>query len=89
MILHAEQGERLVAEPLERVVVQVNVGQLNIVGVDGIRVHGEIVIVRGDFNFAGGIVANGVITAMMTELELVGLAAESETAKLVPEEAAA
>src|SRR3569833_3049784 len=38
-----------------------------------------------DLDFAGSVVANGVVTAMVSEFQLIGLAAECESAKLVSE----
>ena len=83
VVLDAEERERLVAQAFERLVVEVDVGELDLVGVDGVGIDGEVVVVGGDFDFAGGVVANGMVAAVMAELELVGFAAEGESAELV------
>ena len=70
VVLHAEQRQRLVAQAFERLVVQVNVGQLHFVPVDRVRVDGEVVIVRHDFHLAGEIVAHRMVAAVVPELEL-------------------
>ena len=72
VVLHAEERQRFVAQAFERLVVQVNVGQLDLVGVDGVGIDSEVVVVRRDFYLAGRVVAHWMIAAVMAELELVG-----------------
>ena len=57
VVLDAEERQRLVAQAFERLVVQVYVGQLDLVGVDGVGIDGEVVVVGGDLDLAGGVVA--------------------------------
>src|SRR5579885_3588563 len=71
MILDAEDGQPLVAEPLERLVVQVDVARLD-VRRQRRRVDGEPVILRGDLDLARPLVPNRVVGAAMAELELEG-----------------
>ena len=85
MVLHAEQRHRFVAKPFQRIVVQIDVGQFDVVGVDGIWVYGEVVIVCGDLYLTGRIITYRVIPAMVSEFQLVSFATESETAQLVAE----
>jgi len=73
MILHAEQRQRLVAQAFQRLIIQVNVRELDLVGVDGIRIDGKVVIVRRDLNLARRIVAHRVVAAMVPKLQLEGL----------------
>src|SRR5258708_27526126 len=40
VVLHAEQRQRLVAQAFDRLVVQVEVGQFDLVGVDGVWFDG-------------------------------------------------
>ena len=49
----------LVAHPLERVVVQVDVRRLNVR--EGLGVDREAVILRRDLDLAGALVANGLV----------------------------
>ena len=51
VVLDAEQRQHLVAQALERLVVQVDVGELDFVGVDGVGIDGEVVVVSGDLIF--------------------------------------
>ena len=67
VVLDAEQRERFVAQAFEGLIVQVDVGELDFVGVDGVWIYGEVVVVGGDLNFAGGVVADRVIAAVMAE----------------------
>src|SRR5689334_12946403 len=83
MVLHAEEWKAFVPESLQRVVVQIHVRQFNVLGVNGFGIDGEVVIMSCDLHLSCGIVAHRVIAAMMSELELVGAAAESQSAKLV------
>ena len=53
VVLDAEQRQRLVAQAFERLVVQVDVRQLDLVGVDGVGIDGEVVVVGGDLHLAG------------------------------------
>ncbi len=57
VVLHAEERQRLVAQAFESLVVQVDVGQLDFVGVDGVGIDGEVVVVGGDLDLAGCVVA--------------------------------
>ena len=53
MILHAEHGMAAMAEAFERLVVQIDVGDFELVQVERIGIDGESVIVRRDLHFAG------------------------------------
>ena len=83
VVLHTEERQRFVAQAFERLVVQVHMRQLDFVRVDRVGIDGEVMIVRRDLDFAGGIVAHRVVAAVMAKLELVGAAAQSQSAKLV------
>jgi len=85
VVLDAEERQRFVAQAFERLIIQVDVGEFNFVGVDGVGIDGEVVVVGGDLDLAGGVVADGVVAAVMAELEFVGFATEGEAAKLVAE----
>jgi hypothetical protein len=85
VVLHAEERQRFVAQAFKRLVVQVNVGQLNFVGIDRVGIDGEVVVVGRDLDLAGGVVLDRVVAAVVAEFELVGLAAEGQTRELVTE----
>ena len=56
------------AQAFEGLIVEVDVGELNFVGVDRVGVDGEVVVVGCDLDFAGCVVADGVVAAVMAEL---------------------
>src|ERR1035438_803333 len=85
MILHAEDGLLAVAEAFEGLVVEIDVGDFDVVEVERIRVHGEAVIVRGDLDAAGELIAHRMVSAAMSEFQFVGFAAEGEAEQLVAE----
>ena len=53
VVLHAEQRQGAVAEAFEGVVVEVDVGEVDFSGVEGVGIDGEVVIVAGDLDLAG------------------------------------
>ena len=77
--------------PLNRVVVQADMGEreFSMTRVDHGRVlrhvkkgrrtlHGEIMVLRGDFNFSRPKIHHGMIRPMVTELQLIGLEAKAK-----------
>ena len=82
MILDAEDGQTLVPHPFERLVVQVDMGQLDVAG-KGRRVDGEPVVLSRDLDLAGLLVPDGVVGASVAELELERRGAEGLAQKLV------
>src|SRR5271168_5084948 len=85
MILHGEKRQRFVPQSLQRVVVQIYMRQLNLVGIDRLRIDSEVVVVRRDLHLAVGHILNRMISAVMAELQLVGLATERKASKLMPQ----
>ena len=83
MVLHTEQRFRAVPQAFQRLVVQIDVGQVNVGRLERIRVHGEVVVMRRNLHLAGRVVAHRVVAAVMSELELVGLPAERQTEQLL------
>ena len=72
------------AHALVGVVVQIYVRDFDFARRQGIRVNAESVILRGDFHFFGEHIFHRMVRAVMTEFQFEGLAAECETAKLMP-----
>src|ERR1700728_758726 len=85
VVLHAEERHGAVAKAFEGVVVEVDVGELDFGSVDGVRIDGEVVVVRGDLDLACIVAPDRMITAVMAEFELVGFPAEGEADELVAE----
>src|SRR6188768_1561028 len=70
MILDGEERLLGVREPLDRLVVQIEVGERRL-AFQRVDVDREAVVLRGDLDLAGGGVHHGMIRPMMAELELV------------------
>src|ERR1035438_2459522 len=70
VVLHAEERQGAVAKAFEGVVVEVDVGEVDFGGVDGVGIDGEVVIVRGDLDFAGVVALYGMIAAVVAEFTL-------------------
>ena len=85
VVLDAEDGLAPVAETFERLVVQVDVGDVDVVRVERIGIDREAVVVRGDFDALGELVHHGMVGAAVAELQLVGLAAQREAEDLMAE----
>src|SRR5262249_7436262 len=83
VILHAEKRQRAVAQAFERVVVQIDVGQLDIALLERIGIDSEVVVVRGDLNLAALKAFHRMIAAVVPELQLVCPATECETDELM------
>src|SRR5689334_25202594 len=72
VILHAEHRQLAVPQPLAGGVVEVEMARLEPAGRHRRGIDGEVVILRGDLDAAGGEVTYRVVRAVMTERQLVG-----------------
>ena len=82
MVLDAEDRQPRVPEAFEGLVVEVDVARLDVGGQGG-GVDGEAVVLGGDLDLAGALVADRVVGAAVAELELEGLGAEGLAQELV------
>jgi hypothetical protein len=85
VVLNAEDGLGFVLHAFDGVVVQVHVGDFDLRVFEGIRVYAEAMVLRSDFDFAGTVVDDGMVGAVMSEFQLVGLAAERQAKDLMAE----
>ncbi len=85
VVLHGEGRELLVAQALQGVVVQVDMGEFHCGVGDGVQVHREAVVLAGDLHPAGEAVFHGLIAAPVAELELKGLAPQGQAHELMPQ----
>ena len=93
VVLHGERGDVLTSQALNHVVVQTHVGDHDLTElgvrcghvVANRRVHSEAVVLRGDFNLAGGLVHDRLVDAAVTEGQLVGAEAQGAAKQLVTE----
>src|SRR5438093_6094769 len=82
MVLNAKHRTRLMPQALDRAVVQVLVCDLD-VGRKRLRIDGEAVILRRDFDLSGRQLLDRMICPAMTELELERSAAHRQTEYLM------
>ena len=73
MVLHAEHRVIPQTEAFERLVVQIDVREFDLAGIERIRVNGEPVIVRSDLDLTSRHVLDRLIAAAMSEFHLVSL----------------
>src|ERR1035437_10397449 len=85
VILHAKQRQIPVPQSLERLVIQVDMGQLNFTVGQRIRIDGEVVVVRGDLDLSGLQLFYRMVPAVVPKLQLESLAAEGNPRKLMPQ----
>src|SRR5207244_11106591 len=78
VILNTKHRQVSVTHALERVVVQVDMGQLDLALRQAVWIDSEIVVMRGDLDPAAMKLLDRMISAVVTELELVGFAAQRE-----------
>src|SRR5438105_11920558 len=83
VVLHSKERDRFVPHTFKRAVVQIKVGHLNFAFLERIRIDREIMVVRRDLDFAGSLLANGMISTVMSEFKFVGLTAEGEADQLM------
>src|SRR3546814_15346812 len=86
VVLDAERVPAAHPQALAHPVVQVDVGELG-AAAERVGVDGEVVVLAGDLDLAGGQVADRVVAAVVPERELPGLGAEGATEELVPQAA--
>lgn len=73
MILHSESGDVFAADAFDRLIVQVDVRDLDALG-QRVRLQGEAVILRGDLDAAGVAMQDRLIGSAMSKLQLVDFA---------------
>ena len=82
MVLHRERRERLVADALDRIVVEVYVRHFQTVW-NRLRHDGEVVVLAGDFHMARRKILNGMVASVVSELEPRSLRAAREREQLM------
>ena len=84
MVLHAERRFVAVADSLDGLIVEVDVGYFERLR-KTFGIQGEVVVLRGDLDLAGEQVADRVIAAVMAELQSAAGGAAGDAEQLVPE----
>ena len=85
MILHTEQRQVAVTQAFERLIIQINVRELDFGLRQRVGIDGEIVVMRGDLDFAGVELLDRMIAAVVSEFEFESFAAERDAGQLMPE----
>ena len=85
VVLHGQDRLAAVAEAFQRLVVEVDVRELDVVLAERVGVDGEAVVLRGDLDPAAAQVLDRMVAAAVAELQLVRLAAEGQAEELVAE----
>ena len=67
VVLHREKRVAAAAKSLQGVVVEVDMGNLDILVFQGIGIHGESVILGGDFDAPAGQMFDGLVGPPVTE----------------------
>ena len=82
VVLDGEDWGVAVAEAFDGLVVEIDVGDLD-VGWEGVGVDGEAVVLAGDGDLAGAEVFDGLVAAAVAEGEFEGFSAEGVAEDLV------
>src|SRR5512136_2067646 len=85
MILDGEEREPLVSHPLRRVIIEIDLGQFNLFGVQRIRIDAESMILRGNHHLACSEIFDRLIGPSMSEFQFEGFSSESQTKELMPQ----
>ena len=85
MILHAEKRIFLVLQPFQRLVIQIDVRDLDLSFRKRVDIHHKVMVLGGDLNLPGLKVHDRLVIAMMPELEFRGFPSERLPDHLMPE----
>ncbi len=83
VVLYAEQRQRAMPHPLERVVVQIDMRQIHFALLQRVGIDGVVMIVRRDLHLARAGMLHRMVAAMMAEFQLVSLATQCQADELV------
>ena len=71
------------AHPLGRLVIEIDLSEFNLFGIQRVRIDAESMILRGDHHLACPEVFHRLVGASVSEFQLEGSSSESQTKKLV------
>ncbi len=69
MILHGEDGEPLVSHPLRSTIVEIDLGQFDLLWIERLRVDTEAMVLGGDHHPTRSQIFDGLVRTSMTKLE--------------------
>src|SRR5262249_14142323 len=81
-VLHREERHALPSQTFYGAVVEIHVREFG-AAFQGIAVHSESMILRGDFHLLRPEIHHGVVRAVMPEIQFVGRATQSESQDLM------
>ena len=67
----------------DRVVIQIHVGDVDLIEIQTFGIHSEPVVLSRDLNLIARHVQNGMIAAVVSEFQFVGPATQSDSENLV------
>ena len=82
MVLHTEGPQRTAANPLDRLVIEIDVGYLDFLA-EALGLDRKSVILGGDLNSSRGAIEHWLIGSTVTELQLVDVSAQRQAQQLV------
>ena len=85
MVLYGKGRVFLMLHALQATVVEVHMGQLDLLGIKAVQVDAEAVILRGYLDMAGLQILDRLIGTPMAELQLIGGAAVCQAENLMAE----
>src|SRR5512143_3904740 len=83
MVLHGENGEMLVSHSLGGLIIQIDLGQLHLLGVKGRRVDTEPVVLGGDHDPPCLNLFDRLVRAPVAEFQLEGSTSQGKAEELV------
>jgi hypothetical protein len=83
MKLHGKRRQPAVTHTFEGLVVEINMGYLDIFFIQGMYVNTEPVILDRNGNRAGFNILHGMVAAVVAELELIGLTTQGKSEHLM------
>ena len=85
VVLDGEGGQFAVAQALEGVVIEVDVGECYDFLIEGVEIDAKTVVLCGDFDFARAGVLHGLVGSPMTKFEFVRFSAQCQAEQLMPQ----
>src|SRR5215469_2502713 len=79
VVLHRKEWHGLVSHAFQSAVIQIEVRHLDFALFERVRIDREIVIVRCDLDLSCALLANRMVAAVMSKLQLVSFSAERQS----------
>ena len=73
------------AHPLGRVVIEIDLSEFNLFGIQRVRIDAESMILRGDHHLACSEIFHRLIGTSVSEFQFEGFSSESQSKELMPQ----